>query len=410
MAERQRLFIPLAQDLQNGSECWIPILTPMTMFILPRQRVVRSKQLLYLVTSSVSFLPTLFNNIPERTPSTSPPPQPPTEEFMRPGLSADDIYIMVEDEFHAVAQTFTKHLHHAEYIRQKKAAKERNASTISNISRPVDSVTTMREETRKKKEVEAREGKMKAAIESIKAPKRAQDPLDESNSSDFEDDKQDDPWQGTQLQRFMTTSSKKNLPGLTGLQGVTSHTRAAAGYSKSEKRPPQPTRLFESTHPTAAVSKNTTAVQATLDSSSDTDDDDLDVPSRIPPRPPPKIFSRPRESASQIIPSPAMTKTAAPRFPAAQRPTPHPAKPVQRPPIDTMPCTSPASTISVPNPSKTQVSPDTPPIVRSEPLQESRPSLSEVRQRLKARREREEKENKARGGIADDEIPVFLVQ
>ena len=203
---------------------------------------------------------------------------------MRPGLSADDIYIMVEDEFYAVAQTFTKHLHHAEYIRLRKAAKDRNASTISSISRPVDSNTTMREETRGKKEAEAREAKIKAATESITGPKRAKGPLDESDISDFEDDRRDNPWQGTQLQRFMTRSPRKALTGLTGLQGVTSHTRAAAGYSKPEKRPPQPPMPFESVRPKAGVSKTAAVPQAATESSSDTDDDDLDAPSRLPSR------------------------------------------------------------------------------------------------------------------------------
>ena len=327
---------------------------------------------------------------------------------MRPGLSADDIYIMVEDEFHAVAQTFTKHLHHAEYIRLRKAAKDRDAATISNISRPVDSTTTMREETHRKKEAEAREVKMKAAVESIKAPKRA---LDESDISDFEEDKQDDPWQGTQLQRFITKSPKKDLTGLTGLQGVISHTRAAAGYSKPEKtRPPQPTKLFEPARPNAGACR-TTPAPAAADSASDTDDDDdLDAPSRLPSRPPPRISSRPPTAAAKSISIQTSRDPPPHRLPNNKLPAPPPAKPPQRSFLDMTPRATPTSVAPSSKVSRRAVPLDPSPPVKPEPLQEPRSSSSEVRQRLKARREREEKERrKSGGGIGVDEIPVFLV-
>lgn len=331
---------------------------------------------------------------------------------MRPGLSADDIYIMVEDEFHAVAQTFTKHLHHAEYIRLRNAAKERNASTITHISRPVDSTTTMREETRRKKEADARAVKMNAALESIKPAKRAKGPMDESDISDFEEeDKQDDPWQGTHLQRFITTSPKKELTGLTGLQGVISHTRAAAGYSKPDKRPPQPSKVFESARPYAGAAK-TSAAQAASDSASETDSDDLDAPSRLPSYPPPRIPSRPPTTATKpTTPLPIPTS----REPKRKAPTPPPAKPLQRDFLDMTPRTAPTTTTpssSKPSkPSKQPAPPDPSPPVKREPVQEQRSSLSEVRQRMKARREREERERRkeSSSGIGVDEIPVFLV-
>ena len=335
---------------------------------------------------------------PERTPSTSPPPQPPTEEFMRPGLSADDIYIMVEDEFHAVAQTFTKHLHHAEYIRLRNAAKERNASTINNISRPVALDTTMREETRKKKEAEARQVKINDALESIKGPKRAKRPSDESDS-DFEEDKQDDPWQGTQLQQFIHTTPKKPLTGLTGLQGVVSHTRAAAGYSKPEKRPSQPTTV---------ISKPNLA-QTTSDPASDTDDDDLDAPSRLPSCPPPRIPSRPTTTTTTTSKAnPSATRRDPPKqSPKKKLPTPPPARlpppsSLGPKPLPSIPATS--------TPFQKPTPPHPAPLLRPEQVQQPRSSLADVRQRLKERREREEKERRrSSGGIGVDEIPVFLV-
>lgn len=53
------------------------------------------------------------------------------------GIDHDDRYRMVEDEFLAVAGSFTRHLHAAEYQRLKGLAKSQNEETIRNISRPV---------------------------------------------------------------------------------------------------------------------------------------------------------------------------------------------------------------------------------------------------------------------------------
>lgn len=245
---------------------------------------------------------------------------------------------------------------------------------------------------------------MKAAIESIKVPKRAKGPLDDSDISDFEEDRQDDPWQGTQLQRFITTSPRKPFTGLTGLQGVISHTRAAAGYSKPEKRPSQPTKLFEPARPHAGVSK-TKSTQATGDSSSDIDDDDLDAPSRLPSRPAPRIPI----IAAKSTPLPT-SRDPTHRLPHKRAPTPPPAKTPQRFFFEMTPRAAPPSNPPSSKPSKRPIPPDLSPPVRPEPLQEPRSSLSEVRQRLKARREREKKERKKSGsGIGVDEIPVFLV-
>ena len=319
---------------------------------------------------------------------------------MRPGLSADDIYIMVEDEFHAVAQTFTKHLHHAEYIRLRNAAKERNASTINDISRPVALDTTMREETRKKKEAEARQVKIKDALESIKGPKRTKGPLDESDS-DFEEDRQDDPWQGTQLQHFIHTTPKKPLIGLTGLQGVVSHTRAAAGYSKREKRASQPT---------AGILKPNLA-QTTNDSTSDTDDDDLDAPSRLPSCPPARIPPQPTTTTTTSKANPSATSRDPPKqSPKKKVHTLPPARLPQPSSLGTKPRSTNPSNPPSSAPFRRPTPPDPSPPLRSEPVQESRSSLAEVRQRLQARREREEKERReSSGGIGVDEIPVFLV-
>ena len=247
---------------------------------------------------------------------------------------------------------------------------------------------------------------MKAAIDSIKVSKQAKGPLEESDISDFEDDKQDDPWQGTQLQRLIATRPKKTLTGLIGLQGVISHTRAAAGYSKPEKRPPQSTKLSEPARPKLGASKRTFA-QAAGDSSSETDDDDLDAPSRLPSHLPPRMPSRPPTIA--LNPTPLPTSRNSPHRPLKKRvPTPPPAKAPQRPFLDMTPRAAPTSILPSKHSTK-PVPPDPSPPVRPEPVQEPRSSSSEIRQRLKARREREEKERKKSSrGIGVDEIPIFL--
>ncbi|KAL3955718.1 hypothetical protein ACCO45_011281 [Purpureocillium lilacinum] len=72
-----------------------------------------------------------------RSPSTSPPPAPPQEQLMIPGADADDRYRMVEDEFLAVAQRFTTHLHRAEYNRLKAAARAQGEAAVREMERPV---------------------------------------------------------------------------------------------------------------------------------------------------------------------------------------------------------------------------------------------------------------------------------
>ncbi|KAI4134284.1 MAG: hypothetical protein LQ347_001647, partial [Umbilicaria vellea] len=163
---------------------------------------------------------------------------------MRDGLDRDDIYIMVEDEFQAVAKTFTQHLHHAEYMRLKNLARTQNASTISTISRPIDSITQMREETKRKKEVEAMSAKQKTAVEKIVGQARGRRPKTDSDLSDSEEEKHDDPWVGTTLQGLMTKSPRKAHTSLAGLQGVKSNTRAAAGFAQPDSRPLQRSKLF----------------------------------------------------------------------------------------------------------------------------------------------------------------------
>ncbi|KAH8172986.1 hypothetical protein LIA77_07241 [Sarocladium implicatum] len=72
-----------------------------------------------------------------RSPSTSPPPEPPKPELMVPGVAHDDRFRMVEDELLSIARQFTAHLHRVEYARLKTLAANQNAAAIREIERPV---------------------------------------------------------------------------------------------------------------------------------------------------------------------------------------------------------------------------------------------------------------------------------
>jgi hypothetical protein len=151
--------------------------------------------------------------------------------YIVPGFEHDDMYIMVEDEFYAIAQQFTRHLHHAEYIRRKKQAKKMNASVLRDMERPTDGKTKMSRAMLKRKESDRLHERQKKGLEP--AVRRPQDSDDDSQEGveeveDEEEEREDDPWYGTSLHTFMT-SPRKNR-SLVGLERIRSKTRAAAGF------------------------------------------------------------------------------------------------------------------------------------------------------------------------------------
>lgn len=300
---------------------------------------------------------------------------------MYDGLDRDDIYIMVEDEFHAVARTFTQHLHHAEYVRLKNEARVRNASTLSTISRPTDSITALRAETKRKKEAEARDAKNKAILERLKGTRVPRPTSDDSDLSPLEE-KEGEHWQGTALQGLMTTSPKKGGNSLTGLQGVKSSTRAAAGYSKSEPRPTYAADRPFDLAPRPSGRKKSLSDELTAD---ETDDDDLDAPAPMRHTSAIKAteVTAPRASSPNTVSNPRHSLHLKPKEqskkPPPLIPKPPSSNPKTRPEDDFVPHSSLQQTES-------------------------------ARRRLKARIAREEadKEAKRKSGGNVDEIPVFL--
>ena len=318
---------------------------------------------------------------------------------MHEGLDNDDIYIMVEDEFYAVAKQFTQHLHHAEYIRLKNLAKSRNESTITTISRPTDSITAMREETKRRKEHQAKAAKQKSALEQLKARAGAKRP---QTGSDEESDegvvREDDPWAGTTLQGLMTSpSSSRKQTSLTGLQGVLSSTRAAAGFSKPQAQSLGHNALADIAAEKAAVGAATSrnhpaeALEAEDDAPATDDDDDLEAP-----------VTQVRRTARTLY----ATATANPGFAstkAGKRFIPSPPRP---PP--------PRKTLTHSTHSSSKIRPTHQPkraVPASDILDSFTLPRSDVSARMMKRRAetnaRREKENETKPRL--DEIPIFLV-
>ncbi|KAF2145560.1 uncharacterized protein K452DRAFT_121949 [Aplosporella prunicola CBS 121167] len=175
--------------------------------------------------SRLRRVPDAVKNRADRTPSSSPPPQPPKQELMREGPDGDDMWIMVEDEFLDTAQMFTQHLHHAEYHRLKRLAKERSASAIQKIARPVVPHSQMSTEAKLKRKAEASAEKHADALRQIGAGVH--------DSRDGEDSEEEDaPWmRDSQLAGLMSGSQEQSSSQLARLTGTKSYTRAAAGYA-----------------------------------------------------------------------------------------------------------------------------------------------------------------------------------
>ncbi|KAJ5371069.1 uncharacterized protein N7496_007161 [Penicillium cataractarum] len=128
---------------------------------------------------------------------------------------------MVEDEFYAIAQSFTQHLHYAEYIRRKKEAKAQNTDAMNEIQRPTDGRTKLPKEAERKKEADALAARQKAGLAQLGVP--------EGDKADSEDD--DDTWAGTHLHGLMTSPRKSRT--LVGTHSLKSSTRAAAGFGQA---------------------------------------------------------------------------------------------------------------------------------------------------------------------------------
>ncbi|OAP64856.1 hypothetical protein AYL99_00828 [Fonsecaea erecta] len=158
-------------------------------------------------------------NLSRRTPSSSPVRGPPTIELMQEGYDADDNYIMVEDEFQTVAQSYTAHLHHAEYKRLVKQAREAAPKALPEPTSP------MSERTKRWLKSAALQNKQNETLRRVMG-----DPILEEEE---DEDKVTDLWSGTSLAPLMASSSQQKR-SLVGLEGISSSTKAGMGLARSQ--------------------------------------------------------------------------------------------------------------------------------------------------------------------------------
>ena len=203
---------------------------------------------------------------------------------------------MVEDEFHAVARTFTQHLHHAEYLRLKELAKKRSSSSISPIPLNIhnnQSITALRAETKKKKEADMMDANHKAALKQLYHVRRPGSNEDEDEIADNGGN-----WKGTPLQGFMTTSPRKNENSLIGLGGIKASTRAAAGYSGAKRKPTYASAKSFNLAPERQSERRNNAkliLHEERDDGED-EDDDLDAPVTKP-----QLHALPSQTAAKSL-------------------------------------------------------------------------------------------------------------
>ncbi|KAK5696559.1 hypothetical protein LTR97_007862 [Elasticomyces elasticus] len=206
-----------------------------------------------------------------QSPGTSPAPAPPDVEFMREGYTADDAWMMVEDEFQSVAQAFTKHLHHAEYAKLKRSSKARGQDTLQAIKRPTDGRTAQSVGTKLKLEADAKDKRIQGGLKGMG--------VEEEGEDEDNDEYMHDP----HLAGLMT-GSQRATQDLTGLVKPRANTRAAAGFKNSPQKAREKPWFAKGTASESAVSKSKPVVHESEESD---DDDDLDGPSqpRVMPKP-----------------------------------------------------------------------------------------------------------------------------
>ncbi|KAL7950279.1 hypothetical protein V8C42DRAFT_194746 [Trichoderma barbatum] len=215
---------------------------------LPRSRQDDNRDILRTPLSR-RHVRRVLESDPIRSPSTSPPPERPHEEyfctssmnhddaqFMIPGPLNDDKFRMVDDEFLHIAQRFTAHLHRAEYDRLKALAKAQNAATIREIERPVVANAAPTARARQRSESAQRARKQRKALEAG----GGDDDAGGAHGRKAKDDERTSPWAATGLRGLMEAQRRdgRTIMPVAGASSSSSRTRAAAGYS-SKSSPPQ---------------------------------------------------------------------------------------------------------------------------------------------------------------------------
>lgn len=180
------------------------------------------------------------------------------------GFQNDDKYRMVEDEFLDIAKEYTQHLHAAEYLRLKAAARNKSAATAGKLTRPV--IGTMPGATKRKLESVDRAKKQAEAVAKLKKDKA---------KMEYESDPEaPEPWLGTALHGLMeepchTTST------ITDVVETVSTSKAAKGFKGSKLGRADDYGLDTSDDTDQAPSRPRHAMKEV---GTESEDDDLDAP------------------------------------------------------------------------------------------------------------------------------------
>lgn len=139
---------------------------------------------------------------------------------MREGYTADDVWMMVEDEFLATAQLYTRHLHQAEYAKLKRLARARGQATIQDIGRAVDGRTE-----------QSRELKLK--LEADKGAKRIGEGLRRAGLQEGDQGEDEDGYINDVFLSGLMTEERNGAVELKSLTKPGATAKAAAGREQS---------------------------------------------------------------------------------------------------------------------------------------------------------------------------------
>lgn len=131
---------------------------------------------------------------------------------------------MVEDELHDMAHQFTRSLHRAEYQRLQALAASKNATSISEIQRPINEPGLGPKDHLSKLEGIARAKELKDV---------SQRNDDDNISSDEEEKERMSQWQGTNLGALMLVPGQRTTD-LSTKYKIKVATRAAAGFHRGK--------------------------------------------------------------------------------------------------------------------------------------------------------------------------------
>ena len=184
--------------------------------------------------------------------------------------------MMVEDELYSIAQDFTRHLHHQEYIKQRREVKLRNQAAIGDLARAT--APSLLGEKGLAGAAGSREG-------GLGNGKRVR-----GVDYDEDDDGGDECFVGTSLHGLMM--SPRRGPSLVGgaRGGVRSFTRAAAGFLQPSAgtvttgRGAEDGGLVSSPLRRGVAGQGGEGTASEGDYDDDDDDDDLDVQPESPTR------------------------------------------------------------------------------------------------------------------------------